>query len=82
MNLGHVIYCETKGLRYYSVKGSDDHKKVIVECVGVGMGLQIPLLIIDPRGVSIISALFTNRRVTHLRDTDIQFGAKVSCRKE
>jgi hypothetical protein len=36
------------------------------------MGLQIPLLIIDPRGVSIMSALFTNRRVTHLRDTDIQ----------
>ena len=31
------------------------------------MGLQIPLLIIDPRGVSIMSALFANRRVTHLR---------------
>ena len=34
------------------------------------MGLQIPLLIIDLRGVSIMSALFANRRVTHLRDTD------------
>ena len=44
------------------------------------MGLQIPLLIIDPRGVSIMSALFTNRRVTHLRDTNIQW-KKVSCRK-
>ena len=57
-------------------RGSDDHKKVIVECVGVSMGLQIPLLIIDPRGVSIMSALFTNRRVTHLRDTDIQLEQK------
>ena len=34
------------------------------------MDLQVPLLIIDRRGVSIMSALFTNRRVTHLRDTD------------
>ena len=34
------------------------------------MDLQVALLIIDPRGVSIMSALFTNRRVTHLRDTD------------
>ena len=31
------------------------------------MDLQIPLMIIDRRGVSIMSALFTNRRVTHLR---------------
>ena len=54
-----------------SVKGSDDHKKVIVECVGVSMDLQVPLLIIDLRGVSIMFALFANRRVTHLRDTDI-----------
>ena len=36
------------------------------------MDLQVPLLIIDLRGVSIMSALFVNRRVTHLRDTDIQ----------
>ena len=34
------------------------------------MDLQVPLLIIDLRGVSIMSALFENRRVTHLRDTD------------
>ena len=44
--------------------------EVIVECVGISMGLQIPLLIIDLRGVSIMSALFANHRVTHLRDTD------------
>ena len=40
------------------------------------MGLQIPLLIIDRRRVSIMSALFANRRVTHLRDTDIQLEQK------
>ena len=44
--------------------------EVIVECVGVSMDLQVPLLIIILRGVSIMSALFANRRVTHLRDTD------------
>ena len=31
------------------------------------MDLQIPLMIIDRRRVSVISILFTNRRVTHLR---------------
>ena len=44
------------------------------------MDLQVPLLINDPRGVSIMSALFANRSVTHLRDTDTiwnkQFHAK------
>ena len=34
------------------------------------MDLQIPLMIIDRRGVSIMSTLFTNRRVTHLRFVD------------
>ena len=38
--------------------------EVIVECVGVGMDLQVPLMIIDLRGVSITSALFANHRVT------------------
>ena len=42
----------------------------IVECVGVITDLQIPLLTIDRRGVSIMSTLFTNRRVTHLRFID------------
>jgi hypothetical protein len=31
------------------------------------MDFQILLMIIDRRGVSIMSMLFTNRRVTHLR---------------
>src|SRR3954463_2238716 len=44
--------------------------EVIVECVGVSTDLQVPLLIIDRRGVSIMSTLFANRRVTYLRDTD------------
>ena len=41
--------------------------RFIVECVGVITDLQIPLMTIDQRGVSIMSTLFTNRRVTHLR---------------
>ena len=44
--------------------------RFIVECVGVIMGLQVPLLTIDRRGVPIMSALFANRRVTHLRFVD------------
>ena len=39
------------------------------------MDLQVPLLIIDLRGVSIMSALFANHRVTHLRVTGHHFGA-------
>jgi len=35
------------------------------------MDLQIPLMIIDRRGVSIMSTLFTNRRVTHLKFVDV-----------
>jgi hypothetical protein len=31
------------------------------------MDFQIPLMIINWRGVSIMSTLFMNRRVTHLR---------------
>ena len=34
------------------------------------MDIQVPLLTIDRRGVSIMSTLFTNRRVTHLRFVD------------
>ena len=44
--------------------------RVIVEYIGVITDLQIPLLIIDRRGVSIMSILFANRRVTHLRFDD------------
>ena len=34
------------------------------------MDHQIPLMIIDQRGVSVMYTLFTNRRVTHLRFVD------------
>ena len=44
--------------------------RFIVEYIGVITDLQIPLLIIDRRGVSIMSVLFANRRVTHLRFDD------------
>ena len=46
--------------------GSFNHK-VIVECVGAIMDIQVSLLVIDRRGVSIMSASFANHRVTHLR---------------
>ena len=68
MDLGQVKYCETKGIGY-NVYGSHDHK-FIVEYVGVITDLQIPLLTTDQRGVSIMSALFANRRVTQLRFID------------
>ena len=41
----------------YGVYGSIDHV-IIVKCVGFIMGIQIPLMIIDRRGVSIMSAYF------------------------
>ena len=44
--------------------------RFIVEYIGVITDLQIPLLIIDQRGVSIMFVLFVNRRVTHLRFDD------------
>ena len=44
--------------------------RFIVECVGVITDLQVMLLTIDRRGVLIMSTLFTNRRVTHLRFAD------------
>ena len=46
------------------------------------MDLQVLLLIIDLRGVSIMSALFANRRVTHLRVTRHHFGAHMIQTKE
>ena len=39
----------------YGVYGSNDHV-LFVKCVGFIMGIQIPLMIIDQRGVSIMSA--------------------------
>ena len=43
---------------------------MFVERVGVITDLQVPLLIIDRRGVPIKSTLFTNCRVTHIRFDD------------
>jgi hypothetical protein len=40
--------------------------KIFVECVGVIMEIQVLLLIIDQRGVSIMSTYSLTRRVTHL----------------
>ena len=44
--------------------------RFIVECVGVIMDLQVPLLTIDRIGISIMSALSANRMVTYLRFVD------------
>ena len=41
--------------------------KNFVERTGAIMGVQIPLLVIDRRGVSIMSGVILNRRVAHLR---------------
>ena len=56
--------------------------EVIVEYAGVSTDLQVPLLIIDRRRVSIMSALFANRRVAHLRVTGHHFGAHMFQTKE
>ena len=44
--------------------------KIFVEFVGVIMGIQVPLMVIDRRSVSIMSARSRTRRVTHLRFDD------------
>ena len=41
-----------------------------MERTGAIMGFQIPLLVIDRIGVSVMSGLFPNRRVAHLRVDD------------
>jgi hypothetical protein len=55
-----------KGTIVTNVHGSFDHE-VIVECVGVIMDRQVPLLIIDRRGISVMSTSFVDRRVTPVR---------------
>src|SRR5664279_3971231 len=44
--------------------------KIFVECVGAIMGIQVPLMVIDRRGVSIMSTHSRTRRVTHLTFVD------------
>src|SRR3954468_17582886 len=41
--------------------------KIFVEYVGTNMGIQVPLLVIDRRRVSVMSTLFSNRRVRTLK---------------
>ena len=53
-----------------NANGSYDHK-FIVEYVGAFTDFQVLLLVIDRRGVSIMSASFANRRVTHLGVVDV-----------
>ena len=40
--------------------------KIFVECLGFILDILVPLLVIDRRGVSIMSARSRTRRVTHL----------------
>ena len=44
--------------------------KNFMERTGAIMGVQIPLLVIDQRGVSIMSGVIRNHRVAHLRVDD------------
>ena len=44
--------------------------KNFVERIGAIMGFQIPLLVIDRSGVSIMSGVIPNRGVAHLRVDD------------
>ena len=44
--------------------------KNFVECTGAIMGFQIPLWVIDRRGVSIMYGVIPNQGVTHLRVDD------------
>jgi hypothetical protein len=40
--------------------------KISIECVGIIMEIQVPLLIIDRRDVSIMSTESQTRNITHL----------------
>jgi hypothetical protein len=64
-HLGKVKYHKTKGISYNVMVHAIT--RFIVECVGVITDLQILLFTIDRIGVSIMSTIFKNRRVTHLR---------------
>jgi hypothetical protein len=64
-SLGQVLVSKNKGNGTWRNGSNDDH--IFVEYTGVIMILQNTLLIIDRRGVSIMSVSFSDRRVTHLR---------------
>ena len=63
-NLGQVTY-DDKGNNVccYAVRPI----KIFVEYVGTNMGIQVPLLVIDQRCVSVMSTSFSNRRVRTLK---------------
>jgi hypothetical protein len=47
---------------------------VLSDHVGAIIDLQVPMLVIDRRGVSIMSTLFMNHRVTHLSSSTLLNG--------
>ena len=57
-NLGQVTYRWTKGITYEIEWILDivvQLIKIFVEYVGINMSIQVPLLVIDQRGVSVMS---------------------------
>ena len=52
-NLWQVTYRWTKGITYVVITVRPI--KMFIEYVGSNMGIQVPLLVIDQRGVSIMS---------------------------
>ena len=55
----------TKGITYVVITVRPI--KIFVEYVGANMGIEVPLLVIDQRRVSVMSTLFSNRRVRTLK---------------
>src|SRR3990170_4651053 len=52
-SIGQVTYQWTKGITYVVITVRPI--KIFVEYVGANMGIQVPLLVIDRRGVSVMS---------------------------
>ena len=61
-NLGQVTYRLTKGTAYEILnprhRGSSD--EILEEHAGANMGIQIPLLVIDQRAISVMSTCLPN----------------------
>ena len=58
MNLGQVTYRQTNGTTYVVIKVRPI--KIFVEYVGTYMGIEVPLLVIAQRRVSIMTTSFSN----------------------
>ena len=69
-----VTRLDLRQTRYREAKGMGIDVKVqvtiFVEHTGAIMGLHIPMLVIDRRGVSIMSGVFPYRRLARLRVYD------------